>query len=226
MSRCVALLCFLPLVGLAADPTYTLKVDEKTPPPEEVRAAVKAVLADTALHVVDNEGRTLAEVWLRKTLPGDATEAQVKNGLTYDEVPETSLLGVVRFPAGATDYRKQRVPAGVYTLRLAHQPQVGDHAGTAPYSTFALAVRAKDDPTPAPLEIEKVRQLSARVPESHPSPWLLFPGGKDAAGAAVPKLLDKGKGHWVLFWKQEVTVNDKPATLGFGLTLAGVSAAR
>jgi hypothetical protein len=224
MYRLALLCCFLPLASFAAEPTYALKVAEQTPPPEEVSAALRAVLSDTCLDLVDGEGPTLAEVWLRKQVPGDATEAQVKNGLTYEEVPESTLLAVVRFPAGATDYRKQRIPAGVYTLRLAHQPQVGDHAGTAPYTTFALALRAQDDTTPDLMEVEKMRKLSAKVPENHPSPWLLFPGGKDVA--ATPKLLDKGKGHWVLFWKQDVTVNDRNTSLGFGLTLVGISAAR
>ena len=76
-------------------------------------------------------------------------------------------------------------------------------------------------PDERPAVIEHMRKLSARVPEGHPSPWLLFPGGKDAA--AAPKLLDKGKGHWVLFWKQDVTVSDKTTTLGFGLTNTTIS---
>jgi hypothetical protein len=222
--RCLALLCFLLLTApCAAGSGWSLKV-ETTPAPTEVAENVRAVLGETCLQVLDEQGRLHAEVWLRKQLPADATEAQIKNGLTYEEVPETTLLGAVRFPADATDYRKQRVPAGVYTLRLAHQPQVGDHAGTAPYTTFALALRARDDRSPDPLEVEQMRKLSARVPENHPSPWLLFPGGKDVA--AAPKLLDKGKGHWVLFYKQDVTANDKTTTLGIGLTLVGVSASR
>ena len=209
---------------LGAEPGYTLKLSEKTPAPNDVAEAVRAVLDDTARQVHDSEGKLHAEFWPRLKLPGDATEAQVKNGLTYDEIPETTLLGVVRFPAGVTDYRKQRVPAGVYTLRLAHQPQVGDHAGTAPFSTFALALRVADDRAIEPIALEKLRETSARVTEGHPSPWLLFPGGKDAGGDA--KWIDKGKGHGVLFWKQNVTIGDKNTTIGIGLTLAGVSAAR
>jgi len=222
--RLAVLFLAVAVVAWAAEPAYRLDVAEKTAAPKEVADAVRAVLAESALQLRDGADQLVAEVWLRKELPGDATDAQVKNGLTYDEVPETTLLGVVRFAGDATDYRKQRVPAGVYTLRLAHQPQVGDHADTAPYNTFALAVNAADDRSPEPVEVEKMRQASAKVTEGHPSPWMLFPGGKDVGPAA--KLLDKGKGHWVVYWKQAVKVGDKPATLGFGLTLVGVSASK
>ncbi len=223
MASRLVLLLVIPLV-LAAESAYRLDVVEKTPAPKEVAPAIRALLTESALRLRDAEGQLLAEVWLRKQVPAEATDAQIGNGLTYEEIPETTLLGVVHFPGDVVDYRKQRVPAGVYTLRLAVQPQVGDHDGTAPYPNFALVSRTATDRAPDLLAIEQLRKRSAEVTEGHPSPWLLFPGGKDA-GPTV-KLLDKGKGHWVLFWKQDVQVGRKSASLGFGLTLIGVSAAR
>ena len=56
MYRLALLCCFLPLASFAAEPTYALKVAEQTPPPEEVSAALRAVLSDTCLDLVDGEG--------------------------------------------------------------------------------------------------------------------------------------------------------------------------
>lgn len=226
------MLCRMPLLILLVstsilmgdEPAYRLDRGDRAGIPKELAAELQPLMAETPLILRDHQMQVLAEVWIRKVLPVDATPNQVKNGLTYEEIPEGTLLGAIRFPNDAQDYRKQRVPAGVYTLRLAQQPQVGDHDGTAPFRTFALVLRAKDDRRPDVLDIEKMHQMSARVTEGHPSPWMFFPPGKDAG--PEPRLLDKGKGHWVLFWKQEVKAGDLSASLGFGLTLIGVSASR
>ena len=55
-------------------------------------------------------------LWLRKELPAEATPEQVKNGLTYREVPKTTLIGAIELPQKWIDFRKQEIPKGVYTL--------------------------------------------------------------------------------------------------------------
>ena len=72
-------------------------------------------------------------IWFRAEIPVKATEEQIKNGLTYHEIPEGTLVGALEFPTKFTDFRKQELPAGVYTLRFAVQPDIGDHTGTAPH---------------------------------------------------------------------------------------------
>ena len=48
-------------------------------------------------------------VWFRTEIPAKATEDQVKNGLTYREIPEGTLVGAIEFPAKFTDFRKQEL---------------------------------------------------------------------------------------------------------------------
>ena len=96
------------------------------------------LLSDKCVQLLDPKGELLVEVWFRKAWPAKATEAQIKNGLTYAEIPETTLVGALRVVKQWTDYRKQKIKPGVYTLRIAHQPMDGDHMGTAPYSDFCL----------------------------------------------------------------------------------------
>src|SRR5436305_1163606 len=97
---------------------------------------------------------------------------------------------VVRFPSPIErcDMTLRNVGAGVYTLRLAYQPEDGDHMGTAPYAEFALACPAAEDKNADTMEAKALHELSAQTTKGHPSVWVLFPG-KDAA---EPKLVNKG----------------------------------
>jgi hypothetical protein len=121
----------------------------------------------------------------------------------------------------AFDYRKQKLKPGVYTLRLAMQPQDGDHMGTAPYSEFCVVSPAADDTKPDLLEVKALNELSAKSTESHPAVLLLFPG---TGAAAEPKLVNKGMGHWVLLFQLPAAAAGQKATLPVGLTLVGASA--
>jgi len=202
----------------AAD-TYSIKV-AKAEPPKELQEPVRTLIGERCVQLFDGKGELLAEVWMRKELPGKATEAQVKNGLTLKEIPETSLMGALRIVKPMGDYKKSKVPAGVYTLRLAYQPENGDHMGTAPYSEFCLASPAADDKNPATIPAKALHEMSAKSTGGHPGVFLLFPG-KDAG--AEPKLVDKGEGHWTILLKQDVNVSGTKTTISIGLTLIGTS---
>lgn len=204
----------------AAEDAYTIKTVDKTPAPKEVQEPIRKLLGERCVQLVSAKGDLLAEVWFRQDVPVNATEAQIKNGLTYAEVPEATVFGVIRFPKQITDYRKQKIPAGVYTLRLANQPMDGDHMGTAPYSEFLLLSPAADDKTPAPMEAKKLQEMSGKTTGGHPGVLLLFPG---KGAAATPKLEKKEENHWVLLLLLEAKSGDKKATLPVGLTLIGVS---
>ena len=203
----------------AADP-YSIKTVDKTPAPEDVKEPIRKLLADHSVQLLDAKGEVLAEVWFRKDVPAKATDEQIKNGLTYREIPETTVFGAIRFPKQITDYRKQKIAAGVYTLRLANQPQDGDHMGTAPYSEFLLMSPAAEDKKPEVMEPKALQEMSGKTTKGHPGVLLLFPG---TGAAAEPKLEKKEENHWVLMVLQPVKVGDKKATLPIGLTLIGAS---
>jgi len=192
--------------------------------PGELSAAMRKLLDGKCHRLLDAKGETVLEVWFRKEVPVKATAEQVKNGLTYAEVPQSTVIGAARFPRLYVDYRKQRIAAGVYTLRFGMQPADGDHAGTAPHREFALLSPAGDDKKPALMEVKELRELSAKTTDDHPGVMVLFPPGKDAADK--PKLIDKGKGHRVLFLRLPASADGRKSMLGVGLTLVGVSADR
>jgi len=218
----IALLVVAVLPLHAADSPYTIKTVDKTATPKEVQEPIRKLLGERCVQMLDAKGDVLAELWFRKDLPAKATDAQIKNGLTYREIPETTLFGVVRFPKQTTDYRKQKIPAGVYTLRLANQPMDGDHMGTAPFSEFLLMSPAAEDKKPDTMEPKALQELSGKTTNGHPGVMLLFPG---KGAKAEAKLEKKEENHWILLLLQEVKVGDKKATLPIGLTLIGASSA-
>ena len=220
LSGTAALLALTTLPLFAAEKDYSVKTVDKAPAPKEVQEPIRKLLGERCVQLCDAKGDVLAEVWLRKDLPVKATEAQIKNGLTYSEVAQSTVFGAIRFPKQFVDYRKQKIPAGVYTLRLAIQPMDGDHMGTAPYSEFLLLSPAAEDKTPATMEAKKLQEMSGKTTGDHPGVLLLFPG---KGAAATPKLEKKEENHWVLLLLLDAKASDKKATLPVGLTLIGVS---
>ena len=214
-------LFLLPL--LLAAPAYTTKTVKDTAPPKELSEAVRKLLSSECVQLLDDKGTTLVELWFCKQVALEATEAQIKNGLTYDEVPVSTIVGAIRFEQAWYDYRKQKIAAGVYTLRVARQPRDGDHMGTAPTTDFCVLCPAADDKKTALMETKALQEMSLSVGDNHPGVVLLYPG---KGAGAVPKLITKNKDHAVLLVELPAKAGDKKATLRLGLTLAGGSASR
>jgi hypothetical protein len=217
------LLLITPSVSQAEN-KYSIK-PAQTPAPQAVNESVRKLLGENSIQFLGANGAVICEIWFSKEVPVKATPAQIKNGLTYREVEESTVMGAVRFDQPATDYRKQKIKPGVYTLRLGYQPMDGDHMGTAPYNEFCLLVPAKIDEKPDIVDAKELRELSAKaIGGSHPGVLLLFPNEKPED---TPKLLDKGNNTWALAAKLPVTADGKraDAALGVALTLVGQTSA-
>jgi hypothetical protein len=215
----VVVLFLTAALPLRAADSPAVKVTEAAPP-KEVQEPIRKLLAEKCVQVSNAKGDLVVELWFRTELPAKATEAQIKNGLTYHEIPETTIAGVAHVVKAVTDYRKQTIMPGLYTLRLGFQPMDGDHMGTAQYSEFFLMSPAADDKKATTMEAKALQEMSAKATKGHPGVFLLFPG-KDAGDE--PKLVDKGEGHWVLMYKQAFAAGDKKGTMQIGLTLFGAS---
>jgi hypothetical protein len=213
--------CLFSLIALAAistEPKLSAKV-EKAELSEKLAEPVRKLLDEQALVVRDGE-RVIMRIWFRREIPVKATEEQIKNGLTYREIPEGTLVGALEFPAQFTDYRKQALPAGIYTLRFAIQPDIGDHTGTAPHPEFCLICPADEDKAIEEIEKKKLIELSSKVNEGrHPAVLLLWPDNDKDDGV---KVIDKGEGVLVANIKRSVVAGDQKTTLGFAVTVAGV----
>src|SRR5207253_5230968 len=138
-----------------------------------------------------------------------ATADQVKAGLKYSQLEETTVIGAVRFPDTWVDYRKNKIKPGVYTLRLAIQPMDGDHMGTAPYNEFCLLSPADQDRKPDTMDPKDLHDLSGKsTARKHPGIMLLFPNKKPAD---TPTVEAKPQEHWVLSFKLPVSAAGQKA---------------
>jgi hypothetical protein len=220
LMRCVfvALFVLLAIPASSSERKFTAKI-EKIEPPMKLAEPIRKLLDSQALVIRDGESAIMT-IWFRTEIPVKATEEQVKNGLTYREIPEGTLVGALEFPKTFTDFRKQELPAGVYTLRFAVQPDIGDHTGTTPHPEFCLICPAGEDKTEESIDKKKLIELSSKVNEGrHPAVLLLWPN--NAADASV-KVMDKGSGVLVATIKRSVVADDVKAKLGFAVTVAGV----
>jgi hypothetical protein len=223
MVLCIVVATFCATTALAGEAKYTIK-SVKNSPPKDLKEAVRKLLEEQSTEMLDEKGAVVCEVWFRKDVPATATPAQIKNGLTYrDNIKETTVLGAIQYHQEGRDYRKQKIKAGVYTLRLGFQPMDGDHMGTAPNPEFCLLIPADKDADPAPIEAKQLQENSKDASgTSHPCVLLLYP---NESPKDEMKLTSKEGGTWVLERKQAVTAGDKKAALGIALTLIGVSPA-
>jgi hypothetical protein len=221
MKTAVVFLLFL-ATAVHGDDVYRVKPGE-TKPPREAPTAVSETLDAKALTITRGDA-TVMELWLRSEIPSSADADQIKNGLTYREIPETTLLGVMRFPKTFVDYRKQEIPAGVYSLRIAVQPDIGDHKGTAPHQDFALLVPIAKERNADTMDAKDLVALSREVLKSdHPAPLLLYPAKK---AKKEPAITDRGDGVTTLDILRTVKAAGMDTTMGFGITIAGSSKSR
>ena len=219
--RCavVLLLVAVTLPATAQDAKYSVKA-AKSEPPKELDDSIRKLLPSESILFLDASGKTIAEFWFRTAIPTDATPEQVKNGVTYREVKQTELFGAVRFEQNYTDYRQQKVKAGIYTLRLGYQPMDGDHAGKSPHLDVLVVTAADKDAKPGILDFKKMFEASANsINAAHAGVFMLFPG----KAVDAPQFVAKENNHWVLATKSDVLAGGKKtgASLGIALTLVG-----
>lgn len=154
---------------LCAVAAFAQKI-EKLPALDDaaVPAAVKNVLDTTGTRVLLNDGTPLAEIWLRKSTPKNT---KANSEVLFPQLAISQMVGVVRFPNGAKDFRGHAVKPGIYTMRYDVQPNDGDHLGTAPNSDFLLLLPAAEDTDPnAVMEPKQLATASSHASGlRHPS---------------------------------------------------------
>ncbi len=218
LATLVVVLMAIPFAA-AQEGKYSIKTVE-TPAPKELDPSIQKLLGKSAIQLQDASGKTVAEFWFRPEIPADATPEQIKNGLTWREVRQSEVLGAVRFDQDWSDFRKQKVKAGTYTLRLGYQPADGDHQGSSDFQEFLLVLAADKDKSPEPLEFKQLAEASAKsIGTGHPGVFMLVP----IAAPAAPSISARPKNQSVINTKGDIVVGGKKAgaAMGIGLTVVG-----
>ena len=182
--------------------------------PAGLADGVRAVLAAGGQHVA--AGTRTLDFWWVKTLP----LAAGSSGVTWESVPEGTLVGAVQISANYPDIRGKTIKAGLYTLRYALQPENGDHLGVSPYRDFLLLSPAGVDTSAATLSHDDTVNLSKQsLGISHPATWSLDPPVATSAPSTVYK---NDAGFTGVVFQVPVSRDGKDVgTLKFGLILVG-----
>ena len=160
------------LMPLCAAPVmadeYLIEKLEDGPPADDLSAEVVEKLQSTGYKIVDEDGKSVAEIWLAKEL---ATKPDFAPTLSVLYPLESgSLAGAINFPRKGADFRGQEIARGTYTLRYGQQPVDGNHIGTFDTRDFLLMLPAEADRDPATKPGTDFFTTSAEAAEStHPA---------------------------------------------------------
>ena len=168
----------------------------------------------SARHIkVRLEDEELCEIWLTKSWQTHDTSKQPASNppIDYRLLPG-SLVGVIKVSRTLFDLRDQEIPAGVYTLRYAVQPQFEAHRDSHESRDFLLLLSPEVDKSPEPVAkadkmiadsaesiqsmhpafmplvkpAENDRSKNVRRDERDENGWILMVTGSDESGKKIP----------------------------------------
>jgi hypothetical protein len=213
---------FLVLLGAATASAQEFRVERfESPPPDSVAPAIAERLSTSALKV-SNGKRTVCDLWPSAEWP--VTDNFKSSSSVIYPFEMGQLIGVVRYPRKAGDFRGREIPKGIYTLRYALQPQDGNHVGTSDTRDFLLVSSAADDTDPAPLEKAQLFKHSAKTSgTTHPAMLsLLAPTGDESE---LPAMIHyDARELWSLRFANSSKASDKAASLVVELVVVGKAA--
>jgi hypothetical protein len=216
-------LVLLPAV-VRAQESYKIEV-LKEGPPAALAAEVKAVLGGTGYRVVDDQGKSYAEFWLRKGVPAAGKPAGPQGAILFPVLAVGELLGALRYPGEGHDYRDQTIAKGVYTVRYGLQPVNGDHLGVSANRDYAMLVPAAKDKAVADLPQKRLEEQSAEsAGTNHPAILMLLAAPADAKGEPA-MVHDETLNTWGAVVALELAVKGQTgaATLPIQLILVGMA---
>ncbi len=197
MKRLLFTLC---LTAMCASAQY--KLESAGAPPSEVAPAIRDALQKDGARIAGASGAVL-EVWLRTQVPSAANSEQ---NVSFTDIAQGTLLGVVRFPVKGADRRGQPIQPGVYTLRLSFYPADGAHQGVAQTRDFVLlSPAATDTDLNAAPSFDQLVAMSKKA-SGAPHPAVLNCWKPDSAG---PTALKQEGADWVLYG----AIGDRPIAL-------------
>jgi hypothetical protein len=175
--------------------------------PADIPASIVSALDTQGVRVTSDQGATLCEVWLHKTLPAAASPT-TSSDVLFGTLAEGAFVGVVHFPSATTDFRSQAIKPGYYTLRYALIPQDGNHMGVNPYrDAFVLGPVAADSDPNKTMTFDDVVKLG-RQASGTPHPGFLV--GAQVNGSTFPSVAKDDSGNVDLALKAHGSSGDMP----------------
>lgn len=213
LTTTLMLMCSIVGIVDAAD-LPKVKTVENVKPTSASEEVVK-ILAPKSF-AIEEGGKEVLHFWVRAEVPSTASPGGL---IEYDSLEEGGLIGIYEVKKeGFTDFRNQKLPVGIYTIRTAPHPQDGNHMGIAPTPTFGVLIPVAEDKSPEPMEREKMLEESKKsVNTGHPGAIYLEPFFEKPAGT-LPAIRENDLKHIVL----DVMTKAKLATESVDLPIAFV----
>ena len=200
---------------------YRVEVLNEPPPADALSAEVVEKIATTGFKVIRGSNRTVCEIWpcQQWTVKPNFKPSVA---LLYPFEPG-QLIGILRFPRRGSDFRDQTISQGAYTLRYALQPIDGNHEGTSPTRDFLLLVRAEDDTSAEPMDVEELSEQSAAAAEStHPAMLCLQRAqAQDATNNGLSIRHDAANDWWLVHFFGKASANGKQLDVPVDLIVVG-----
>jgi hypothetical protein len=169
------------LASIAGAQEYRVQKLDEPLPADALSPEIAQTLDPAGLRVLKGE-RTVVDLWVCKQWPVKAG-FQPSTSVMYP-LEVGTLVGVARYKNRGGDFRNQEIPAGVYTIRYAQQPEDGNHVGTSDTRDFFLLIPAAADRDPAKMAEPKMFQASAKAAgTTHPTMLSLLRAGEGEAPA-------------------------------------------
>ena len=202
-----------------AENGFTLKVEDKAPP-SGLSKEITGKLAPKSYQLSDGDGLFL-EFWFVSELSLKSKPADAKGAL--DKMEEVSLLGVATVHQEERyDFRDDPMDPGLFVMRLALQPQDGNHMGTAPFDTFALLLpHDKDAEVRQYPDHETLVELASEDTVAEHPPILSLQPLNDATGD-FPRLTEGGDEWQFLCLKFPAKAGDEKFDVVMQLVFDGV----
>jgi hypothetical protein len=176
--------------SVSAGQEYRVEKISTAAPADEISAEIAGQLQAEGFKIVKGESRTLCEVWLANEWPISAS-AKTTAEILYPLTPG-QLIGVIRYPRKAADFRDQEIPSGVYTLRYGLQPVDGAHVGTSLTRDFLLLLPAAADRDPQVLEYKPLTAASKETTgTAHPGILSLQKPAEEGEALAIRENAEK-----------------------------------
>lgn len=193
-------------IGIALGQDYKAE-SAGAPASADLPKPLRDVLDPQGTRVVNDQGTTLVEVWLRKAVPTNPNPSG-SSDILFGALGEGTFLGVVHFLGPAADFRGQALKPGFYTVRYGLIPQDGNHMGVNPYrDVVLLAPVAADTELDKALKFDDLVKLG-RLASGTPHPGFLV--GAQVSGDSFPSVVKDDQGHWNLQLKLHGEKSDFP----------------
>lgn len=197
---------------------HKVEPSDAAPPKDALTPAISDLLGGPSFRVVRGASRVVCEVWLCKEW-SIAADAKPKGDVLYPFQPG-QVIGAVRYPRKASDFRDQVVADGVYTLRYGQQPVDGAHVGTSPIRDFLVLIKASDEQSAEPLDYKTLAKKSAAAAGSN-HPLLLSLQRTEAADSPLSIRHNEQAEWWIVHVVGDVKAGDKAAKQPLDLVVVG-----